>query len=220
MQAVPLADRHHGVERRAASARLPHSSAARSISGKLLCRVSCHTRISNCANCRPGGAGLRQQLGQRVLQQFVREQERRFQRHGLQTAALARRGSRLDLGVLIEKPARILAENARQHVQHLGGRHALAGLDHAQIGHRGAPAASICTQRADNSSRVRPLRLRRERSLVPEKMPLPDQARHTSPRCEIHTVKFLMCKSALADTLSCAQSRDASTSHCTEENRH
>ncbi len=35
------------------SCRLPHSSAARSISGKLLCRVSCQTRISNCANCRP-----------------------------------------------------------------------------------------------------------------------------------------------------------------------
>ncbi len=44
LQIAMMASRVSGISR------LPHSSAARSMSGKLLWRVSCQTRISNCAN--------------------------------------------------------------------------------------------------------------------------------------------------------------------------
>jgi len=81
-------------------------------------------------------ARLRQQFGQRVLQQFVRKQERRFERHGLQTAALAWPRRDFDIRILIQEPTRVLAEDPRQHSQHFGGGHALAGFHHAQVGHR------------------------------------------------------------------------------------
>jgi len=44
---------------------------------------------------------------------------------------------RLDLRVLVEEPAWILAEDAGEHGERVGGRRALARFHHAQIGHRG-----------------------------------------------------------------------------------
>ena len=106
------------------------------MSGKSLWRVSCQTRISNCANCLPVVAVWLNSSGSAMLQQVVGEQESRLQRHRGQSAA----GGRLRLGrelrVLIQEPARRLAEDARQQREHVAGGHALAVLDHAEVRNR------------------------------------------------------------------------------------
>jgi len=58
-----------------------------------------------------GGAGLREQLRQCVLQQLVRKQKCRF-RAWLRDRPVRAARSGFDLGVFVEKPTRILAENA------------------------------------------------------------------------------------------------------------
>ncbi len=92
---------------------------------------------------RTACAGLRQQFRQRDLQQFPREQEPRFERHG------HRRGRGVSgigvgdpgaggrsHGLPIEEPCHVLTEHGGQHTEHRTGRDALAGLYHAQVGHR------------------------------------------------------------------------------------
>jgi hypothetical protein len=103
-------------------------------------------------------------------------------------AALALRGSRLDLGVLVEKPARILAEDAGQHVQHVGRGHALAGLHHAEVGHRGrARRIDLHAARRQFIER-QAVALAQRAQLGAQKMPLPDQSRHGVTLC----VKFTL----------------------------
>ena len=86
-----------------------------------------------------------------------------------------------------------LPNNPRQHVQQIGRRHALAVLDHAQVGHRGRgarrrvarsaptahPASGHCACAASSA-------------WCPRKCPW----RINPLICEIHTVKFLLCKSS------------------------
>jgi hypothetical protein len=115
--------------------RLPPCSAARSMSGKLLWRVSCHTRMRSCANCRPVVPVCDRSSGNAFCSSSC--ENRNAGSRGIASrpprSRLRRRG--LDLGVLIEKPARILAEDSGEHVERGGRRHALAGLHHAEIGH-------------------------------------------------------------------------------------
>ena len=126
----------------------------------------------------PRSAGLREQLGQRVLQQFVREQERRLQGHGFQASPLALCRCGFDLGVLIEKPAHVLAEYAGQHLQHIGRGHALTGLHHAQIGHRGSRCRIDLHAPRRQFIQRESIALAQRPQLGPEKMSLPDQSCH------------------------------------------
>ena len=149
----------------------------------------------------PRRAGLRQELGQRILQKLVRKQERRLERHRLETAALAPRRCGFDVGVLVEKPACILAENSREHLEGRRRRRALAGLHHAQIGHRGGlRGIDVHTARRELVER-QAVALAQGAQLRPEKMSLPNEAGSWgSPGAknlsEFHIVKFLLCKSA------------------------
>ena len=84
----------------------------------------------------PGGAGLRQQLGDGCLQQLLGKQERGLERHaGGAAGALARRRG-LPFGIAVEKPARLALEHRRQQREHIVRRNPLAALDHAQVGDR------------------------------------------------------------------------------------
>ena len=189
LQAQLLADRQQIVQRQRHPAVAALCSAARSMSGKSLCRVSCQTRISNCANCLPVVAVWPSSSGSAILQQVVGEQEPRLERHRRQSAARGRLRLGRELGVLIQEPARRLAEDSRQHpsMSSEGMRWPVSIMLRYETD--GAPAASICTQRADSSSSVRPLRLRSDRSLAPRKWPCRTRCTHV---CEIHIVKFLM----------------------------
>ena len=131
----------------------------------------------------PGGAGLREQLGNRRLQQLLGEQERGLERHAGRAAGASFAAPSASMsGVAVEEPARLALEQRRQQPEHLVGGHALAALDHAR-GTR--PRAPLCEsswmQRADSSSSVRPLRLRSARSLVPRKWLLRVVQRSSGP---------------------------------------
>jgi hypothetical protein len=84
----------------------------------------------------PAGSGLRQQFGDRGLQQLLGEQERRLQRHPGGAAGLRRPGLAGDIDLFVQEPADLALEHAGQQRQDVLGGHALAGLDHAQVGHR------------------------------------------------------------------------------------
>ncbi len=83
------------------------------------------------------GAGLREQLGDGRLQHILREQERWLERHALRAAARTLGALGAQVGVLVEKPARVALKNASEQIQQPGRRRALAALDHAQVRHRG-----------------------------------------------------------------------------------
>jgi hypothetical protein len=82
-----------------------------------------------------GGAGLCEQLRDCRLQQFLGEQEARFERH----AAHRRHGyCGLDYVVLqrlVEKPVDVLLENTCHNLDQPLRWHPLAVLDHGKIGH-------------------------------------------------------------------------------------
>ena len=83
------------------------------------------------------GTGLRQQFRDSELQQRLREQESRFQRH----AAHGRPGRDVDCRVVqrfVKKPVRFLLENLGDDLQQALGRDALAVFDHRQVGNGGA----------------------------------------------------------------------------------
>jgi len=98
------------------------------MSGKLLWRVSCQTRISSCANCRPVVPVCESSSGSAFCSSSCEKRN----------AGPLRRGD-LEFRVLVEEPTGVLAENPREHLQHLGGGHALARFHHAEIGHRRRP---------------------------------------------------------------------------------
>ena len=155
--------------------RLPPCSAARSMSGKLLCRVSCHTRISSCANCRPVVPVCDKSSGNAFCSSSCENRNAGSERHRLETAALAIRRRRLDFGVLVEKPARILAEDSGEHVERGGRRRALAGLHHAEIGNRRrALRVDLHAARRQLVQRE-PVALAQGAQLRAEKVALPDQ---------------------------------------------
>ncbi len=84
------------------------------------------------------GARLGEQFRQRCLQQFLGEQEGGLERHAFRAAALRPlRRAAVVIGVLVVEPGDIALEDARQQLDHVLGRLALAALDHAQIGDRG-----------------------------------------------------------------------------------
>jgi hypothetical protein len=88
-----------------------------------------------------GGAGLGKELRDRRLQHIPGEQERGLERHaGGAAAAPAARGRRRRGIAAVEEPARLALEDAREQRQHLLRRHALAALDHREVGDRGGPA--------------------------------------------------------------------------------
>jgi len=168
---------HHGIQGGAASGAPPHSRPARSDVGKVVVARSCQTRINNCANCRPVVPVCERSSGNAFCSSSCENRKCRFQRAGLETPPFAC-AEGFDLGVFVEKPACVLLENARQHVQHVGRRACVCRFHHAEIGTRtGAAAASICTQAGGKfHRRVRPLRLREGAQLGSQKMPLSDQS--------------------------------------------
>src|SRR5271154_2681154 len=135
----------------------------------------------------------------------MREQKRRLQGHGREAATLALRRSDFHLGVLVKKPTRILAENAGEHLEHFRRRHALSRLHHAEIGHgRGTRGVDLDASRRE-LIQGEAVALAQGPQLRTQKMALPDQSCHqysctgalSAQLCEIHTVKFLMCKSSV-----------------------
>ncbi len=177
LQSMTLADRH---ERAQGQGQLPIAALLR---GTLDIGKIVVPRLLPYANQQLGelparGAGLRQQLGQCVLQQLVREQKRRLQRHGLQAAALMRRGHGLDGRILVQEPARILAEDSGQHLQHLGRRHALAGFHHAQVGHRRRAAGVDLHATRRQFIQGQAVALAQRAQLRAEKVSLSDEAGH------------------------------------------
>jgi hypothetical protein len=106
----------------------------------------------------PRGAGLRQQLGDRRLQQVLGKQKSRLERHARQAAGATLRRGGLYFRVAVEEPARLALKQRRQQPEHVFGRHPLAALDHREVETDGALCGSSWMQRADKSSRVRPLR--------------------------------------------------------------
>ena len=84
-----------------------------------------------------GRAGLREQLGNRELQQFVGEQESGLERHAAR-GRLGRRIDRILLERFVEEPLGLfLKDLGDDHEQPLGGR-SLAVFDHRQVRDRRA----------------------------------------------------------------------------------
>ena len=110
LQAVTLADRHQCIQGQRHLAAAALLGGALDV-GKAVVAGFLPDPDQQVRKLTARGAGLRQQLGQRVLQQFIGKQERRLERHGLEAAALPR-GRHLDLGVFVEKPSRIAPEDA------------------------------------------------------------------------------------------------------------
>jgi len=91
-------------------------------------------------------------------------------------AARALRGNGFHLRVLIEKPARLLAEDVRQHLQHVGRRHALSRLHHAEVGDRRRPRRVDLHAARGKLVQSEAIALAQRPQLGAEKMPLSDQA--------------------------------------------
>src|SRR5262249_427795 len=83
-----------------------------------------------------GGPGLREQLGDRCLQQTLGEKKRRLERDARRCAAI-NRWREIEVRVLIEKPGRRALKHSREELEQLWRGRALAALDHAQVGDRG-----------------------------------------------------------------------------------
>ena len=170
IEAVVLAQAHQvvGAERKPALA----DAFGRSLEiGKVVARHLLVRADQQVRELPAGGAGLRQQLGDRRLQQFLGKQERRLERHARRAAGALP----LKRGRLAFPDCRRETSAARAGTATTAGRArpptAPACRSRSCSGRR--PTArcreSSWMQRADSSSRVRPLRLRRARSLVPRK---------------------------------------------------
>jgi len=131
----------------------------------------------------PGGAGLREQLRDRQLQQVAREQERRLERHARRCAAGGGGRGGLGLRALIEEPLRRALEHPGQQLEQRRRGAALAALDHAQVGH-GRAALRVALDAAHRQLFQRqPVALAQGAQLGAEKMAFAQQFRHsfTSP---------------------------------------
>ena len=136
----------------------------------------------------PSGSGLRQELGDRCLQQRLGEQKRGLERHagGAAGALAERRG--LPFGIAVEKPARLPLEHRRQQREHIFRRNPLAALDHAQVGDRwGAVRIELDAARRQLFQR-QPVTLAQGTQLGAEEVGLVGVLGHRG--CEINTVKF------------------------------
>ena len=181
LQTMALADRPSRRPGSAASAACRTASAARSMSGKLLWRVSCQTRISSCANWRPVVPVCDSSSGSAFCSSSCENKNAGSSGMASRPPRSRCAGSHLDLGVLVQEPARILAEDAGQHLQHLGRGHALAGLHHAQVGHRRRAAGVDLHATRRQFIQRQAIALAQRAQLRAEKMALPDQSRHGAP---------------------------------------
>ena len=67
----------------------------------------------------PARAGLRQELGNRRLQQILRKQEQRFEWNARRCACRMLAANGRKLRILIEEPRGLALEDVRDHAEHL-----------------------------------------------------------------------------------------------------
>src|SRR6476661_10295193 len=128
----------------------------------------------------PARAGLRQELGNRRLQQILRKQERRFEWNARRCACrvLAANGGKLR--ILIEEPRGLALEDVRDYAEHLLRRIATAALDHAEIRHRWRrPRIELRAARRQVLERDS-IRFAQRAQFRPEKVIVPHRALHRS----------------------------------------
>ncbi len=133
-------------------------------------------------------AGLRQQFGNRRLQQLLREQERGLEGHGRRRAGgrLARSGY-FGRRIVVEKPARLALKQHREEREHFIGWHAFAAFDHAQVRHRRSGFPVELDAAGGEFLERKPVALPQCADLGAEEMALAGVSAHL---CEIYIVKF------------------------------
>src|SRR3990172_1834309 len=85
----------------------------------------------------PRGTRLRQKLGNRSLQQALREKKRRLKRNPCRATSRLFAANRSEFRVLIEKPHWLALEDARDQGEYPLRRTPAPTFNHAQVGHRG-----------------------------------------------------------------------------------
>ncbi len=186
-QAVMLAQAHQvvGVQRESSLADAFRRSleVGEVVAGHFLMRANQQMR-----ELPPGGAGLRQQLGDRRLQQVLRKQERGFERHACCAARALPGHSGLRFRIAVEKPARFALKKRRQQAEHVFRRHALAALDHGEVGDRRGPARIKLDAAGRQLFEGQPVAFAQGAQLGAEEMALAGVLGHGS--CEINIVNF------------------------------